>query len=231
MSGRRARRARIGPYATDESRRRRGGQARKGPARRVRALINRLLEHRSTWDACCNAHLRAAPGRLVSALLALPQVALRCSLLACPAGSVAARFATAPKWFGALLGGRVPRGGDQARPGAVAGARLDPQLLARVTHRASSCAPRRAHLTTLAPDIDEIQRIKAALWDDASPLNAELKTLSASLVEAANATIVAEGDSWFDYPPGMDILDCLKKYYDYRIIRHADAGDTLLNMA
>lgn len=42
--------------------------------------------------------------------------------------------------------------------------------------------------------------------------------------------LVAEGDSWFDYMPGTDIIDCLRNNHGYRIDNHANAGDTLENM-
>ncbi|NJK36308.1 MAG: hypothetical protein HC825_03740 [Oscillatoriales cyanobacterium RM1_1_9] len=42
--------------------------------------------------------------------------------------------------------------------------------------------------------------------------------------------LMAEGDSWFDYLPGTDIIDCLRQYYDYLIENYAQAGDTLENM-
>ncbi len=42
--------------------------------------------------------------------------------------------------------------------------------------------------------------------------------------------IVAEGDSWFDYLPGTDIIDCLRYHHGYRIKNYAKAGDTLENM-
>jgi lysophospholipase L1-like esterase len=42
--------------------------------------------------------------------------------------------------------------------------------------------------------------------------------------------IVAEGDSWFDYLPGTDIIDCLRSHYNYVIRNYAKAGDTLENM-
>jgi hypothetical protein len=42
--------------------------------------------------------------------------------------------------------------------------------------------------------------------------------------------IIAEGDSWFDYLPGTDIIDCLRNHYGYRIDNSAKAGDTLENM-
>jgi len=49
-------------------------------------------------------------------------------------------------------------------------------------------------------------------------------------IAADSKTIVAEGDSWFDYLPGTDIIDCLRYYHDYLIYNHAKAGDTLENM-
>ncbi len=37
--------------------------------------------------------------------------------------------------------------------------------------------------------------------------------------------IIAQGDSWFDYLPGKDIIDCLKKIYGYDISNYATAAD------
>jgi lysophospholipase L1-like esterase len=42
--------------------------------------------------------------------------------------------------------------------------------------------------------------------------------------------LVAEGDSWFDYLPGTDLIDCLKGLFNYDIENYAKAGDTLENM-
>lgn len=43
--------------------------------------------------------------------------------------------------------------------------------------------------------------------------------------------IVAEGDSWFDYFPGTDLIDCLRKHHGYYLEKnYAKAGDTLENM-
>jgi lysophospholipase L1-like esterase len=41
---------------------------------------------------------------------------------------------------------------------------------------------------------------------------------------------VAEGDSWFDFLPGTDIIDCLRARHKYQIQNFAKAGDTLENM-
>jgi len=45
-----------------------------------------------------------------------------------------------------------------------------------------------------------------------------------------SARIVAEGDSWFDYLPGSDLIDCLRNHHGYYIKNYAKAGDTLENM-
>lgn len=42
--------------------------------------------------------------------------------------------------------------------------------------------------------------------------------------------LVAEGDSWFDYLPGTDIIDCLRNNHGYEIDNYSKAGDTLENM-
>lgn len=43
-------------------------------------------------------------------------------------------------------------------------------------------------------------------------------------------TLMAEGDSWFDYMPGTDLIDCLRNNHQYVINNYANAGDTLENM-
>ncbi len=43
-------------------------------------------------------------------------------------------------------------------------------------------------------------------------------------------SVVAEGDSWFDYLPGTDVIDCLRLFHGFEIENHAKAGDTLENM-
>lgn len=57
--------------------------------------------------------------------------------------------------------------------------------------------------------------------------------LSAAFAEGAvldPGPVVAEGDSWFDYPPHRDILDHLVGLYGWRVRRLSRAGDTLENM-
>ncbi len=45
-----------------------------------------------------------------------------------------------------------------------------------------------------------------------------------------NYTIIGEGDSWFDYPPGIDILDYLNGHFNFNVIKLGKAGDKLLRM-
>jgi len=69
---------------------------------------------------------------------------------------------------------------------------------------------------------EQVQQVKYELWSTTS---------DAQFEEALpHQRIVAEGDSWFDYPVGLDILDHLKRDYPYEIFKVAEAGDTLENM-
>lgn len=73
----------------------------------------------------------------------------------------------------------------------------------------------------MAPN--EIQKIKNELWN--------VDNFAAFAAAPKGKILVAEGDSWFDYPPELDILDNLKKYFGYEIDRRiSKAGDTLENM-
>ena len=61
----------------------------------------------------------------------------------------------------------------------------------------------------------------------------DANTLEFSLeATSPEPVLVAEGDSWFDYAPaGLDIIACLKKFFNYNIYNVSKAGDTLDNMA
>jgi len=78
---------------------------------------------------------------------------------------------------------------------------------------------------------EEIQQLKARLWDSAyEGSRMELAHATFDAV-APRAVVVAEGDSWFDYTPGLDILDFLKGDYGYDIHGDPSGGDTIVNMA
>lgn len=78
---------------------------------------------------------------------------------------------------------------------------------------------------------EEIQRTEAQLWDPTFEDRIRVDARAAFAADSVPVAIVAEGDSWFDYAPGLDILDHLKHDYGYRIIKHAAAGDTIVDMA
>ena len=97
---------------------------------------------------------------------------------------------------------------------------------------------------SVTPDLsyEEVQNIKAALWavpQTAAGVQAQKAMLpkrfrTAATVKAAMpppATLVAEGDSWFDYAPGLDVLDQLRLRHWYEIVKLSAAGDTLENIA
>ena len=52
----------------------------------------------------------------------------------------------------------------------------------------------------------------------------ELERMATAFVEGEPdmGRLVAEGDSWFDYTPGTDLIDCLRKFHGYRIKNFAD---------
>lgn len=56
------------------------------------------------------------------------------------------------------------------------------------------------------------------------------RTGAATFMAKGPQDLIAEGDSWFHYLPGTDILDCLRNHYGYEIDSYAKAGDTLENM-
>ncbi len=87
---------------------------------------------------------------------------------------------------------------------------------------------------------DDVQKLKVMLWagsgiptesTGASVGAAPAFRAASASAAAPTMTVVAEGDSWFDYPPGLDILDQLKLLYRYNIVKLAQAGDTIENIA
>lgn len=78
---------------------------------------------------------------------------------------------------------------------------------------------------------EQLQREKAEIWspDYIPPALRKRKDRGKALL-AKLPTVVAEGDSWFDYLPGKDVLDWLRGEYGYTIHKFAEGGDTLENM-
>lgn len=78
---------------------------------------------------------------------------------------------------------------------------------------------------------EQLQREKAEIWspDYVPPALLQRKDRGRAIL-AKLPTVVAEGDSWFDYLPGKDVLDHLRGVYGYTIYKFSDGGDTLENM-
>lgn len=74
-------------------------------------------------------------------------------------------------------------------------------------------------LDSLTPE--QVEAFKYELWTNERVVAFESRI--------TRRGIVAEGDSWFDYMPGIDILDHLIDF-GHAIAKVADAGDTLENM-
>ncbi len=68
----------------------------------------------------------------------------------------------------------------------------------------------------------EIRDMKKGLWG-----GSEITRLRSV---GSDKRLVAEGDSWFDYKLGKDILDWLIDRHGYKIAKVVDGGDSLVNM-
>lgn len=87
-------------------------------------------------------------------------------------------------------------------------------------------------------DIDSVAQFKAEgllneqmLRDRANNIiGVEEAAFSGFQNDIAFLNIVAEGDSWFDYILGTDIIDCLRRNHNCIVDKFANAGDTLENM-
>src|SRR5262249_10300256 len=80
-------------------------------------------------------------------------------------------------------------------------------------------------------ELDNLTSEQVALFKERAKNKGREKVRPRALsAEAVSATVVAEGDSWFDYLPGTDIIDCLRNNHDLVIENYAKAGDTLENM-
>ena len=56
---------------------------------------------------------------------------------------------------------------------------------------------------------------------------APLRTLLVATPGKRTFNLLAQGDSWFDYPPGTDLIDCLHSNHGHAITNIAVAGSTL----
>ncbi|MGA2852707.1 MAG: hypothetical protein ABSE90_01045 [Verrucomicrobiota bacterium] len=56
---------------------------------------------------------------------------------------------------------------------------------------------------------------------------APLRMMLAAAPAKRTFNLLAQGDSWFDYPPGTDLIDCLHSFHGHAITNIAVAGSTL----
>ena len=79
---------------------------------------------------------------------------------------------------------------------------------------------------------ERLARINAELAaDDEMPLLDSLGISTAAVADAAATEkkyqLLADGDSWFDYPLGKDVLDYLNNFFKHPVTKLAKAGSTL----
>ena len=73
--------------------------------------------------------------------------------------------------------------------------------------------------------LDDLSEEEVAFFKEDAQDNIDAMAFSVA------STVVAEGDSWFDYPVGTDLIDCLRRHHGYQITKnYAKHGDTLENM-
>jgi hypothetical protein len=81
--------------------------------------------------------------------------------------------------------------------------------------------------------LNEIHAARLAVRNTALPVaqrGAEAAPLAAMLAATPAKRpfrLLAQGDSWFDYPPGTDLIDCLHRNHGHEIVNIAVAGSTL----
>lgn len=69
---------------------------------------------------------------------------------------------------------------------------------------------------------EEVQQLRAKLSD---------RLYRKQFIKPGMPKVVAKGDSWFDYLPGLDVIKLLELDYGYDIENLSHAGDTAANMA
>lgn len=77
---------------------------------------------------------------------------------------------------------------------------------------------------------EALAKINLAIWQQEASAQPPVQGSAPFLFGSNGVRVVAQGDSWFDYPPGIDIIKWLKLTSGYSIKNFATAGDTLENM-
>ncbi len=78
---------------------------------------------------------------------------------------------------------------------------------------------------------DALAKINLAIWQHEQPAQKMAPGAAGGFFFGSDGVdVVAQGDSWFDYLPGVDIIKWLKLTSGYKIKNFATGGDTLENM-
>ncbi|MFJ2539635.1 MULTISPECIES: SGNH/GDSL hydrolase family protein [unclassified Pseudomonas] len=77
---------------------------------------------------------------------------------------------------------------------------------------------------------DALAKIDLAIWQHDQPAQKQVEGVTGFFFGSNGVDVVAQGDSWFDYLPGVDIIKWLKLTSGYKIKSFASGGDTLENM-
>src|SRR5256714_7743896 len=73
----------------------------------------------------------------------------------------------------------------------------------------------------------EVRGYNTVPLEDRGATAAPLRAMLAAAPAQRRFNLLAQGDSWFDYPPGTDIIDCLHSNHGHTITNIAVAGSTL----
>jgi hypothetical protein len=73
----------------------------------------------------------------------------------------------------------------------------------------------------------EVRGYNSVPLEERGATAAPLRAMLAAQPNKRTFTMLAQGDSWFDYPPGTDLIDCLHSNHGHQITNIAVAGSTL----
>jgi hypothetical protein len=100
-----------------------------------------------------------------------------------------------------------------------------------MTNAATSFAEIKKEITDKRSQLEKIHTARQQVPGQTSRPAPRPVAVAAASVEGAPSSrtfrLLAQGDSWFDYPPGTDIVDCLHTNHGHTIGNIAVAGSTL----
>ena len=103
--------------------------------------------------------------------------------------------------------------------------------------RERSLASIKREIRAKKTSLNQIHAARLAVRNTALPVTqrgaeaAPLAAMLAATPEKRAFHLLAQGDSWFDYPPCTDLIDCLHRNHGHEIVNIAVAGTTLTDEA